>query len=180
MTMKIERIDSIPLLMSILSRMGVAEVIDSIFLSHGNWSGLSYGQLTVLFITYVLHSLTHHFSGMESWLNQHKTVIERSSGWDVGVKDASDDRLGRLSEVLGRGNDTIEEFHILMGQRLINAYGLPTSIGRYDTTSFNVYHNVENRGKGILNFGHSKDKRPDLLQYKQGLAVLVVPHLTVV
>ena len=172
MTMKIERIDSIPLLMSILSRMGVAEVIDSIFLSHGNWSGLSYGQLTVLFITYVLHSLTHHFSGMESWLNQHKTVIERSSGWDVVVKDASDDRLGRLSEVLGESNDTIEEFHIRMGQRLINAYELPTGVGRYDTTSFNVYHNIENRGKGILNFGHSKDKRPDLLQYKQGLAVL--------
>jgi transposase len=75
----------------------------------------------------------------------------------VGVKDASDDRLGRLSEVLGESNETIEEFHIRMGQRLINAYELPTGIGRYDTTSFNVYHNIENRGKGILNFGHSKD-----------------------
>lgn len=50
-------------------------------------------------------------------------MIERSSGWDVGVKDASDDRLGRLSEVLGESNETIEEFHIRMGQRLINAYG---------------------------------------------------------
>ncbi len=73
MAMKIERIDSIPLLISILAEW-VAEVVDSIFLSHGNWRS-GYGQLTVLFITYVLHSLPHHFSGMESWLNQHKTVI---------------------------------------------------------------------------------------------------------
>jgi len=70
-----------------------------------------------------IKTIPPHFSGMESWLNQHKTVIERSSGWDVGVKDASDDRLGRLSEVLGKSNETIEEFHIRMGQRLINAYG---------------------------------------------------------
>jgi len=172
MAMKIERIDSIPLIISILGRMGVIEVVDGIFLSHGNWSGLSYGQLTVLFVTYVLHSLTHRFSGMESWLNQHKTVIERVTGWHIGEKDASDDRLGRLSEVLGESNEISGEFHIRMGQRLINAYELPTQIGRYDTTSFNVHHDIKNRRNGMLNFGHSKDRRPDLLQYKQGLAVL--------
>ena len=41
------------------------------------------GQLTVLFATCVLHSLTHRFSGMESWVNQHKAVIERVTGWQI-------------------------------------------------------------------------------------------------
>ncbi len=36
-----ERADTIPLIISILTRMGVQQVIDSIFIPHGNWSGLS-------------------------------------------------------------------------------------------------------------------------------------------
>jgi transposase len=59
-----------------------------------------------------------------------------------------------------------------MGQHIISAYRLPTEIARYDTTSFNVYHDPENAEDGILQFGYSKNYRPDLLQFKQGLAVL--------
>jgi hypothetical protein len=92
-----------------LEKMGVQQVIDSIFNPHGNWSRLSYGQLTVLFVTYVLHSPTHRFSGMEAWVNQHKAVIERVTGWRVGEKDATDDRLGKLGEVLGESEEGISE-----------------------------------------------------------------------
>ena len=56
---------------------------------------------------------------------------------------------------------------------MIRAYELPTEVARYDTTSFNVYHAPEEaETKGLLAFGHSKDKRPDLLQFKQGLGTL--------
>ncbi len=172
MAPKIERIDTIPLIIATLEKMNVQKTVDSIFIAHGNWIGLSYGQLTVLFVTYVLHSLTHHFYGVESWVNQHKTVIERVTGWNVGEKDATDDRLGRLAQVLGESDDYISEFQIQMGQGIICAYQLPTKIVRYDTTAFNVYHDPENSKNGILGFGHSKDHRPDLLQFKQGLATL--------
>jgi transposase len=172
MTQKIERVDTIPLVIAILKKMDVQQIIDSTWIHHGNWCGLSYGQLAVLFITYVLHSLTHHFSGMESWVCQHKTVLEKATGWQIGEKDATDDRLGRLSEVLGEDDQTSYKFQTRMGQHLISAYQLPTEIGRYDTTSFNVCHHPENSKDGILQFGHSKNYRPDLLQFKQGLAVL--------
>lgn len=172
MATKIERVDTIPLIIGFLEKMGVQQVIDSIFTPHGNWSGLSYGQLTVLFVTYVLHSLTHRFSGMEAWVNQHKAVIERVTGWRVGEKDATDDRLGRLAEVLGESEEGISECQLRMGQNIISAYQLPTQIVRYDTTSFNVHHHPENGKNGILEFGHSKNHRPDLLQFKQGLATL--------
>jgi len=172
MAPKIERVDTIPLILAILEKMGVQRVIDGIFIAHGNWSGLSYGQLTVLFVTYLLHSLTHRFSGMEPWLNQHKAVIERATGWRVGEKDATDDRLGRLAEVLGERDEGISECQLRMGQGIISAYRLPTQIVRYDTTSFNVHHHPENGKNGILEFGHSKNYRPDLLQFKQGLATL--------
>jgi transposase len=172
MTQKIERVDTIPLIIAILKKMDVQQIIDSTWIHHGNWSGLSYGQLAVLFITYVLHSLTHHFSGMESWVRQHKTVLEKATGWQIGDKDATDDRLGRLAEILGEDDQTSYKFQTRMGRHLISAYRLPTEIARYDTTSFNVCHHPENAKDGILQFGHSKDYRPDLLQFKQGLAVL--------
>ncbi len=172
MVQKIERVDTIPMITAILERMDVKQHIDSIFKPHGNWSGLSYGQLSVLFVTYVLHSMTHHFSGVESWANQHKAVIEQATGWQLGEKDATDDRLGRLAEVLGETEESSYEFQSRIGQHIISAYQLPTEMARYDTTSFNVCHDPENSKNGILEFGHSKNYRPDLLQFKQGLATL--------
>ncbi len=91
---KIERVDEIPLILHWLKIMRVAEIIDAIWLQHGNWKGLSYGQLAVLFITYVINSLSHRFSGMEKWVMEHKTVLEKSTNWKIGEKDATDDRLG--------------------------------------------------------------------------------------
>jgi transposase len=172
MTKRIERVDSIPLIYAMLVRMGVEEVIDKVFVPHGNWSGLSYGQLSVLFVTYVLHSMTHRLSSVESWVKEHKTVIEQVTGWKLAEKDATDDRLCRLVEVLGHDIEMINSFQLQMSQRLICAYHLPTDIARYDTTSFNVWHQQKNLKDELLALGHSKDHRPDLLQYKQGLAVL--------
>ena len=54
MTQKIERVDTILFMIAILKKLYVQQVIDCSFIPHGNWSGLSYGQLAVLFITYVL------------------------------------------------------------------------------------------------------------------------------
>lgn len=172
MAQKIERVDTIPLIIAILKKMNVQQIIDNTWKPHGNWSGLSYGQLTVLFITYVLHSLTHQFSKVEYWVGRHKTILEKATGWNIGDKDSTDDRLGRLAEVLGEDDQASYEFQARMGRHIISAYRLPTEIARYDTTSFNVCHNPKNAKDGILQFGHSKNYRPDLLQFKQGLAVL--------
>jgi transposase len=70
------------------------------------------------------------------------------------------------------GTFRISECQLRMGQGIISGYQLPTEIVRYDTTSFNVHHHPENGKNGILEFGHSKNYRPDLLQFKQGLATL--------
>jgi hypothetical protein len=98
---RIERVDTVPLIIHWLMQMKVHEVIDRIYLPHSNWEGLSYGQLALLFITYVIHRLTHRLSGMEEWLHSHKTVIEQVTGWKLGDKEATDDRLGRMIEVFG-------------------------------------------------------------------------------
>lgn len=173
---RIERVDTIPLILTWLKKMEIQQTIDSIYIPHTNWPGLSYGQLSVLFVTYVLHSLTHRLSGMESWLNEHRVVIEMVTVWKIGEKDATDDRLGKLTDALGKDDTQTYQFQCENGKRIIQAFALPTHIVRYDTTSFNVFHQADSSKEDpkteLLEFGHSKNYRPDLVQFKQGLGVL--------
>ena len=52
----IQRVGEIPLIIYWLLQMRVHEIIDRVFpYPHANRQGLSYGQLAVLFLTYVLY-----------------------------------------------------------------------------------------------------------------------------
>jgi len=46
----IERVDEIPIIFHKVKQMGIQERIDRFWPTHGNWQGLSYGQLAVLFM----------------------------------------------------------------------------------------------------------------------------------
>jgi transposase len=127
----------------------------------------------VLFITYVVHSLNHRLSGMEAWLVSHQRLLEQLTGWPLERTEVTDDRLGILLSELGGDAERIAVYQAEQGRHLIRAYELPTEVARYDTSSFNVYHAPDGAEPGgILAFGHSKDRRPDLLQFKQGLGTL--------
>ena len=105
-------------------------------------------------------------------------IIEQkkwATGWKIGLKDATDDRLADLLKLLGSSeHQAIETIETQLGQHLIRAYELPTEQARSDTTSFSVYHQPQESAEedSLLNLGHSKDRRPDLLQYRQMLATL--------
>lgn len=170
---KVERVDQIPIVLHWLIKMKVDTLIDSVWsCSNNNWKGLSYGQLSVLFITYVIYSLNHRLSYMETWVLEHKTVLEKITNWTIGDKDATDDRLAILLEDIGRNEKKMEDFQIKSGRNLIQAYNLPTNIVRSDTTSVNTYHDPDKNNGELLKFGFSKDHRPDLLQFKLNLGTL--------
>ena len=172
---RIERVDSIPLIVYWLKKMRVREMVDAIWHPHTNWQGISYGQLIVLFLTYVLYMRTHRLSHLEDWVRAHCTILEQATGWEIGDKDATDDRLDILLDTIGEDEKRNVEFQRQMGQHVIQAYALPTEVARYDTTTVSVYHNpskVDKSKAGILRFGKSKEKRTDLLLFKQGLGTL--------
>lgn len=181
---RIERVDSIPLIVYWLKKMHVQEIIDVVWHPHTNWQGLSYGRLAVLFLTYVLYMRTHRLSQMEDWVTAHRTVLERATGWEIDDKDATDDRLDILLDTVGEDEEQNVQFQRQLGQHLIQAYELPTEVARYDTTTFSVYHDpskTDKSSEGILRFGKSKDGRSNLLLFKQGLGTLDpagVPLLT--
>lgn len=181
----IERIDEIPLVVYWLLKMHVAEIIDRVLpYPHLNREGLSCGQLAVLFVAYVLSMRNHRLCAVEEWVTNHRHVLEQATGWTIGQKEATDDRLGDLLTALGEDEERGYAVQRELGQHLVQAYALPTEVGRYDTTTFSVHHVPDNEGtaaQGLLAQGHSKDYRPDLLQFKQGLATLDpagVPLLT--
>jgi hypothetical protein len=61
----------------------------------------------------------------------------------IGDKDATDDRLGIMVGDIGSTSEQMINFQKQTGQHLIQAFELPTNLGRYDTTSINVYHSKD-------------------------------------
>jgi len=169
-----ERIDDIPVIVEWLKKMEIAKWIDQkLSPPHGNHRGMSYGQLSVLLLTYIITQSDHRLCAVESWVKAHRRILELSTGWSIGEKDTSDHRLARVVEELGKQSQARQEIEVKLGRHLIRAYELPTEVARTDTTSFNVNHQHRSSPEeNLLRYGYSKDKRPDLLQYRQLLATL--------
>ena len=165
-----ERIDDLPLLIQWLLNMHIATIIDAVVKSpHGNRQGLSYGQLAVVYIAYILTTCNHYLSPVRDWVAQHQHVLTRALGWSLQVNDFTDDRLEDLLDAVGE--ETVgAALETQLGQHLIRAYELPTDTARIDTTTASVYHQPQETT--LLDYGHSKDHRPDLRQFKEVLSTL--------
>ena len=170
-----ERSDDIPLIIYWLRQLKLPEVLDkSLPLPHGNRQGLSYGQLSLVLLSYIITQADHRLCAVEDWVKQHYQTLSKATGWSIGLKDTSDDRLASLLEVIGKEVESREQIEEKLGQRMIRGYELPTEVARCDTSSFSVYHQIESEDedKSLLRFGHSKNHRPDLRQYRQLLGTI--------
>jgi transposase len=169
-----ERIDDIPLVAALLNQMEVAKWIDQqLKQPHGNHQGLSYGQLSVLLLIYIISQSDHRLCVAETWVKTHRITLELVTGWSIGEKDVTDDRLARVVEQFGWQGEACQEIEQKLGKHLIRAYELPTEVVRLDTTSFTVHHEqIESEADSLLRYGYSKDKRPDLRQYRQMLGTV--------
>lgn len=168
-----ERIDELPLVIHGLKQMQVEVIIDQVLgPAHGNWEGLSRGELALVYVSYVVMSCTHFLSPMQAWVAEHRQSLSQALGKPVREADGTDDRLAVVLSDLGderlRPGEQIEQ---VMGQHLIRAYALPTETARIDMTTVSVHHRPANEA-GLLRFGHSKDHRPDLRQFKEVLGTL--------
>ncbi len=154
--------------------MKIASIIDNhLAPPHGNRKGLSYGQLAVLLLTYIVSEADHRICYLETWVSEHQRSLEAITEWEIREKEATDDRCGDLLRILGL-TEGLPQMEMSLSQHLVKAYELPTSQARSDTTSFSVYHQISEdfEEESLIKFGYSKDKRPDLRQYRQMLATL--------
>jgi transposase len=107
---------------------------------------------------------------VEEWVGEHLETLRHVLGAEVVAQDFTDDRilhvLGQLGEETARRWEQMEH---QLGVHLVQAFALPRETARTDTTTFVLYHG---EGGTLARFGHSKDRRPDLRQFKVVLSTL--------
>ena len=107
-----ERLDELPLLIYWLKQMRVDVIIDSVLgPPHGNWDGLSYGEVALVFLTHVVMRCTHFLSPVEAWAAQHLTSLSQALGKPVRAQDCTDDRLAVVLGKLGGGAEAARRRH---------------------------------------------------------------------
>jgi transposase len=169
LTVESERVDDMPVLMGHQVRMGVPDLLDRHFARHGNRQGLSLGWLTSMWLTYILSESDHRMSHVRGWAIQRLETLRCSSGRRVNELDFTDDRLADVLQALS-DDARWSTFEKALNGNLLRVYDLPAERVRVDSTTASGYWTVTE--EGLLQFGHSKDRRPDLPQVKVMLSSL--------
>ncbi|HEY6412004.1 MAG TPA: IS1634 family transposase [Ktedonobacteraceae bacterium] len=165
----IERVDDIPILLAQRERMQVASLLDRYFPTHGNWQGLSLGEVVEVWLSHILSEGDQWLNHVEPWANQHLSCVQACLGQAVRGLDFSDDRLASVLDYLS-ADEQWQAFERELSRHLIRVYDLRPSRVRVESTTSRGY--VQPTPDGLFQFGHSKDHRPDLPQVKIKLSAL--------
>ena len=166
-----ELVNDLPLLMHFLRDvMGLDRHLDELWPRHGNWQGLSSGQVLVTWLAHILSEGDHRMNQVQDWSNALPHTLAVLLGQPLRPTDLGDDRLAEIVRHLSLP----AIWHPLeqaVSQQLVRVYRLPPKRVRLDTTSVAVY---SDRSEVAVLFqrGQSKDHRPDLRQFKVMLAAL--------
>src|SRR5713101_7403773 len=164
-----ERVDDIPLLLEQMQQMSLPTLFDDHFPTHGNWTGLSVGWVSTIWLSSMLSRGDHRMVHVEPWVAKRLWTLRVTTGQAVKGVDCTDDRL---EIVLRRLSDDTRwaAFESALNQHTVRVYDLAAARVHVDSTSASVYATVSEHG--LFQFGHSKDYRPDLPQGKVMQAVL--------
>lgn len=71
-----ERSDDIPVILYGLLQLHLPDLLDAALPSpHGNRQGLSYGQLIVLMLAYIMTQADHRLCAVETWVRHHQSTL---------------------------------------------------------------------------------------------------------
>src|SRR2546425_8431780 len=156
-----ERVDDIPLLVAQMHRMGLASLLDTHFPTHDNRPGLSLGTVTTIWLTHLLSQADHRMNHVQPWAESRLDTLRGCSDPHFEVRDVGDDRLADVLRHLS--NDAHwQAFEQELSAQLVRVYDLHPRRVRLDSTTASSYGPVTE--EGLVQFGHSKDHRPDLPQ----------------
>ena len=164
-----ERVDEIPLLLHVLrERLQLDQILDEHMTRHGNWQGLSFGGVTVTWLTHILTECDHFMSPVQDWANARPETLSALLGQPLRDTDLTDDRLSEVARHLS--DDALwHQIESSLNRRMIRTYRLPRRRVRLDSTTAKI----NKQGVSwLFRRGHSKDHRPDLPQLKVMLGSL--------
>ena len=173
-----ERIDDVPLIISYLIKNKVITIVDEHLKNHGNQNILSNGEVTVIWLAYILSQGDHRKAHVADWVSQHQIILSACIGKQVNVNNFTDDRLTRLlfrysldecwnlveRDLAKITLALIPVEHFLEPYFENNALDVIKGVFKLDGTSITGYHEVSE--DGLMQYGFSKDHRPDLAQIK--------------
>ena len=158
-----ERVDDIPLIMGLMQKLRLPEILDLHLGNHGNHQGLSNGWLATLWLVYILSESDHRKYTVQGWVERHQHTLECLIGQPIRPVECNDDRL---EIVLRRLSDTQawEALETELWQNTLKVYAIEVEGIRLDSTTTYGYHTPME--DGLMQYGHSKDHRPDQPQLK--------------
>ena len=166
----LERVADIALLWEQLKTMEGIRLFDKHFPQPLNWAGaLTPGEVIAGWLCFILSGGNHRVSHVEKWAEQRLQLLAALTGKQVRALDFSDDRWAALLARLGE-RAAWQLFEQELSNGLLRVYNLSGGLVRLDSTSAKTYAGVSEGG--LLQFGHSKDHRPDLAQVKISMATL--------
>ena len=159
---RIERLDDIPLLISVMMQMELHKSLDRQIPSHWKQRNLSWGMTCIIWLAYILSEGDHRKVTVREYIKNLSVSLSMITGSEVEEYDFTDDRLGILLKHLSKKPcwDKIEKD---ISERSIEAYKLPVDTIRCDATTVSGNHAVEE--DGLFQKGVSKDN-PRLPQIK--------------
>ena len=162
LTLQHERVDDIPLLLGLMQQLQLPETLERALGSHHLHEGISNGWLACGWMAFILSEANHRKVSVQDWAQSHQRTLEAIIGQPLRPAEFSDDRL---SIVLRRLHDADwPALETDLWCATCQVYEVPISCVRLDSTTSCGYHTIET--DGIMQFGHSKDHRPDLAQLK--------------
>jgi len=155
-----ERIDAIPLIISLARKLRIDSVINSYIPRHGNMLGIGYGELIVGWLTFILTEANHRKSHTEKWAQEHILTLKTLLSHKLRNKDFSDDRLGNLLSQLS-DCDKWNEIERELWKAKIDVFEIPVESVRLDATNTYGYHNFDET-TGLMQIGFSKEGKHNL------------------
>ncbi len=144
--------------------MQIADLLNKHFPMHGNWQGLSFGEVVVVWIAYILSMGDHRLNHVQSWTAGIMMTLQLCLKTPtLRELDFSDDRLAMVIQNLGH-NERWEAYESDQIGVILRVYDLSARRVRIDSTTVKSYVGVTE--DGLFQFGHSKEHRPDLPQLK--------------
>ena len=173
----IERVDDVPLLITMMIGMGLQQIMDNQIPTHWKQRSLSWGWTAVIWLAYILSEGDHRKVVVWDFVREMKQSLEFLTGQDVDELDFTDDRLAILLKYLSDREYWmgIEEE---LSKNTIAVYKLSKETARCDATTVSGYHKTTE--KGMFQFGNSKDdpSRPQLKIMMGSLDPLGMPLAT--
>lgn len=157
-----ERVDDIPLLMGFMQKMRLPSILEQHLGSHHLHEGLPNGDLMTVWLAFILSQASHCKVHVQQWANQHIHTLQSLLGVPLRPVECSDDRLSIITRRLQEADWA--QLEADLWTHSCEVYEIPVQQCRLDATTTYGYHAVTD--DGLMQYGHSKDHRPDLPQLK--------------